>query len=206
MELGKCLVFHLVYLPEMKRLYWKDGAPQGEDFEGLDDPEKTKEMLKAVGDQSCQEAAAFLEKCGEEIKKHFSAVGNYRPIDSRNMEKKWYLSYGIYPKEKIKPGTWRMKAGVVIPKNGSNEIIAWLWGRHGVESEEKMANYPGLKSHIQAGSEELGMEAGTVALGRIKIFDSEPVGFSVKTDRLLKEVAKAFSVITQEDFPFLYPK
>lgn len=206
MDLGKCLVFHLSYLPEMKKLYWEEGSRENEDFQGLEEPEKTKEMLRAVGEKSCTEAADFLDQCGKVLEKHFASVGKCRQIDSKNKLKKWSIAFGVYPKNKNQPQTWRLKAGVTIPRNGSNEVIAWLWRRGDSDSEEKMANYPGLKNSVKGRSEELGMEAGTVALGRVKILEPDHVGFSVQIEPLIKQIEEAFAVISINDLSYLYPK
>src|SRR4051794_25213401 len=73
--LGECLVFHLKYVSEMRRLYWSP-RESGEklEVEGLEDAVQTITMVRAVGDASCREAADFVEACLDKVEEHFRSL------------------------------------------------------------------------------------------------------------------------------------
>jgi hypothetical protein len=73
--LGKPLVFHLKYMVEMNRLF--DHRKEGEeaDLTGLDNAEQIREMVRAVGVVSYEQATDFLCKCGKAIEARFANLG-----------------------------------------------------------------------------------------------------------------------------------
>src|SRR5437762_10970848 len=116
LSLGKCFVFYFKYQPEMIRLYWQE--QQSDDFA---EPETLK-MVKAVGDQCCQEVGEFLGECGKIVEKHFGTIAKCS-LDKLN-PKKWLVSCGVWWQQGGRPqkGNWKMQVGVTIPKTKA-EII-----------------------------------------------------------------------------------
>jgi hypothetical protein len=74
--LGKPLVFYLKYLAEMNRLY-DDPEYHGiePDLTELQDAEQVRGMARTVGSAAYEQAADFVERCGESIEKHFTDLG-----------------------------------------------------------------------------------------------------------------------------------
>src|ERR1051326_5101409 len=75
--LGKPLVFHLKSMAEMNHLYG-DAMFGGDDpdLTGLEEAEHVREMVRVVGAEAYEQAADFLEECGESIIKHFRGQKN----------------------------------------------------------------------------------------------------------------------------------
>src|ERR1700722_19715624 len=99
-QLGKSLAFYFKYWTEMQRLYETEGG----ELEGLPEPEKTREMAQAIGDRACRQAADLLEACTVGLEQHFKSIGRCEPITSRRMaERKWSLSFSVWPRNNRKP-------------------------------------------------------------------------------------------------------
>jgi hypothetical protein len=190
--LGKCLMFHLKYPEEMQQIYWDDG-----NLDGIDNTGKTREMVKAVGDEAVREAAIFLEACGAVIETHFQKVAKCKRSNSRgSVEKYWEISFNVYL-AKI-PGEARLWAGVNLVTIPKVEIVPWLWARGKTIGEEKVVNH--LKDRVKGRSADLGWEAGNVALDRISI----PQDSNGDDSPLIERIQRAFSTISKSDCEYLF--
>jgi hypothetical protein len=199
--LGKSIVFYLKYRTEMQRL----NEGESGDLEGLSEPEKTREMAQAVGEKANRQAADLLEACAVELQQHFSSIGKCLSITSRKMiERKWSLTYSVWPKGRMKPVKPKLAAGIDILRLDKPEIIPWLWCTGGDKAEQHVEYI--LKERAKVRSKELSGRIGWAGLGRIQIFPSELVGFEVDREPIVEQVRQAFLSITPADLDALWPK
>jgi hypothetical protein len=198
--LGKSIVFYLKYLSEMERLYKGEGG----ELEGLAEPEKTREMARSVGDKAYRQAADLLELCGAEIEKHFSSIGKCTGTMSRKIiERKWSVSYSVWPKGKKSPAKPKLMAGIDIRRK-DKELVPWFW-RSGSDEAEQLLDMI-LKGNSKVKSQEVELRPGSVGLGRIQILPTELVGFDVDREPFVEQVRKAFLSITPLDLDALWPR
>lgn len=198
--LGKCLVFYLKYPIEMQRLY-----EQGEEPEGIDDLERTMEMVRAVGDAASRQAASFLEECGQIIHEHFGSFARCQIISkNRAMEKNWSVSCGVWLRGKFKPkpGKWKLMAGVDISTKERGLVVPWLWLQGRSAGEEQLLKILGAH-RVKGRSEELGWDAGTVALAKIPVLAEDMPGFDVDREPLLSNIKEAIRSISPTDLQVL---
>jgi hypothetical protein len=208
-KLGECLVFYLKYPVEMHKL--EDGT----ELEGLEDPEGTRKMAEQVSVKSRTEAAEFLKECGNRVLAHFQRIGNLKigkegPNETAaKIEKKWSLSYGIWPADKKKPaaGTWKMKTGVDLKEvqPGKFEVIPWLWRKDGEAGEDHLAFIlkDAIKVRVTA-KDVADWEPGTIALARLPL-SVPPDASDVRCEELLAGVDGALLQITKTHFEHCYP-
>ena len=190
--LGRCLVFHLKYAPEMKRLYWTEDAPPPA---GLDKPERVMEMVKAVGDTACEDAADLLQICAKRIEEHFGAFARCKIVSRREtMERHWYTWCRVDLADI--PGR-KFLAGVTI-YDEQRVLVPWIWCPGGTRADEGLAQILGNRIQSRAGG-EFADDPGTVALAPIPILLEKHDGFDVEREPIVDGVAKAFSKITRED-------
>lgn len=197
--LGKCLIFYLKYPVEMKRLYEQEEEP-----EGIEEMEKTLEMVRAVGDASGRQAADFLTECGECIQEHFGTIARCQIVSKRSsLEKRWSVSCGVWLKGKFKPklNKWRVMAGVDIIRKEGGLVAPWLWLQGKSGGEEQLVNV--LKERVKARSEDMGWDAGTVGLAKIPLIAAGQAGFDVEKDPLIKQVRDVFRAVTPMDLQVL---
>jgi hypothetical protein len=197
--LGKSLVFYFKYWTEMQRIC----ATEGGELEGLPEPEKTREMAQEIGAKAHRQAADLLEACTPGLEAHFKSVGKCMRITARKVvERKWSLSYSIYPK--IKPAKARMMAGISIVRLDQPEIIPWIWRLGGDEADQKLELI--LASQVKVRSLDLDWGTGVVGLDRIPIFADEPKEFDVDRDLLVERVRQAFLAFSPQHLAALWPK
>lgn len=200
-NLGKSLIFHLKYQPEMTRYYRNEEKP-----DGLESLEETLAMVRTVGDASKQQAANFLEECEAEMRKHFEMIAKYHRITNRGiLEKKWSLSSGVWQKPKFrpKPGTWKLKVGVDLVDSAGGEIVPWIWAPGRAAAEEQLCFF--LKDRVKARSQDFKWDPGTVGLARIPILAEGIDGFDLNKEPLIRQVAEAFETISLLDLRVLLP-
>jgi hypothetical protein len=199
--LGKSIVFYLKYRTEMQRL----NEGESGDLEGLSEPEKTREMAQAVGEKANRQAADLLEACAVELQQHFSSIGKCLCITSRKMiERKWSLTYSVWPKGRMKPAKPKLAAGIDISRLDKPELIPWLWCTGG-DKAEQLVEYI-LKERAKVRSKELGGRIGWAGLGRIQMISGELVGFDVDREPFVEQVRQAFLSITPADLDALWQR
>jgi hypothetical protein len=190
--LGKCLVFHLKYGLEMKQLYWTKKKP---DLEGLEDSERVFDMIRAVGDTACREAADFLEASAEKIEEHFRGFCDVRTETKRHiLEKQWQVVSNISLERK--PGR-EFSVGVFI-KEARRAAVPWVWRVGGRRAEDSLIKILGRRVHSRSG-EELITESGAVALACIPMVLDNHQGFDVDRNPLIDQVQKTFANMTVSD-------
>jgi hypothetical protein len=198
---GKSLVFYFKYWSEMQRLCEGEGG----DLEGLAEPEKTREMAQEIGDKASRQAADLLEACAGEVEEHFKSIGKCLRMTSRKIvERKWSLTFSIWPKNKQKPAKPKMAAGMDIVRLDKPELLPWVWRLGGDEAEQRL-EYT-LREKAKVRSQELDWDAGSVGLKRISLLPDGHTGFDVDRDPIISQVREAFRQFHNADLDALWPK
>jgi hypothetical protein len=198
-DLGKCLVFHLKYLPEMQRLLGSPEPPPD-----LDDGKQVQEMVQKVSLQSSQEAVELLLACQKIIEKHFNDIANCKPRSKAgHLMRGWSLTCDVWPKGKKRPsaGNWRIRVGVDILRD-RNEIIPWIRRQGRKQAEQRL--FEKLDHRQKGRAEEFGGYSGTVALARVQVVPDQHEGFNIPAEPLLGQVRDAFQSIKAQDIVEIY--
>jgi hypothetical protein len=200
-ELGRSLVFHLKYWDEMNALYWEED----DKFIGnLKDPDKILEMVQAIGDNACEQAASFLQICADNLMKYISLFCNARiKSQRRSVEINWDLEIDLWPKRRKKPNSTYCQMGFTIldpeecPADWYPSVLPWMWVRGGNPNEEKLIQILGEKA--KSGSRDFNWQGGTVVLDRIRLLPQGLEGFEVDAYPFIDQCVKAFRLITEKD-------
>jgi hypothetical protein len=186
--LGKCLRFHLKYMPEMQRLYWAEEKAR---LDGLQDIDQVLRMVKAVGDAACEEAADFLETCAESIEEYLREFSSTQRVSRRDTVIKYWAVECRVKREDLPEREFYV--GVSLPKNAT--VVPWVWCRGGHRVEDQLA---ALFAHptLSRSGQELVSDPGTVALNRFQIILESEQDSVQDFDRLVSQVVEEFKVIT----------
>jgi hypothetical protein len=198
--LGKPLVFYLKHMAEMNCLY---GIPEYEDekpdLTGLDDETTVREMARTVGAAAFEQAADFLELCGERISDHFIGLKTTTLTNKakrRNVVRDW----GWYRKVQVTsvPGgsfycgvfvSAPPEVQISLEQDVCGVVVPWIWSKGGRKGEDTVWNILGGWPYSRGG-EGLVDEKGTVALARIPIKAEPPESFDVDREQLVAEVTE----------------
>jgi hypothetical protein len=147
------------------------------------------QMVQAVGEAACREAAAFLEACAERLEPRLQTFGKWRRI-RRRLTGYWSLDYKSLPEDKSQRSVY---VGVWIDENFP-AIVPWIWCRGGRHAGDEVIRI--LGQGIKPRSGDLQLDPGTVALARIPIPIAEgPQAFEVDRDPLVAQVYQAFEAL-----------
>jgi hypothetical protein len=188
--LGKCLVFHLKYQPEMKRLYWEEGKLEPD---GLPDPERVLAIVRDVGDQACEDAADFLEACAERVQGHFSGFCDFRRNTRRS---KVLVSWGIAASVRLADRPDRVFQVGVMLNDDIGAVVPWLWCKGGKRAEGLVAQIL-ASACVSRSGEGLVQASGTLALSRIPILPEGHQGFDLDRDPLVQQVESVFRMLSR---------
>jgi hypothetical protein len=203
-SLGKCLVFHLKYPAEMKRLYWKPKESDDEpDRIGLDDPERVTKMATAVGDAACEEAADFLELCAKKIDDYLGSLQllNIKKRSKRGKMMRTWQFEAAAERDPWEGGCWFFYGFYINDQLGA--VVPFFWRSGGRVWQEEATKVLGKRAYSQPGG-DLGCESGTVALIPISILPTPLAGFDVDRDMLVEKVVQAFTSIAKYELESIF--
>jgi hypothetical protein len=200
--LGKALVFYLKYWAEMQNLYASEHEGREPYLKGLQDADRVQEMARIVGDAASEQAADFLERCGNAIDEHFGNLDNVKLSNRRSrafMNRYW--EWGTRVNITGLPGGW-FSCGVflsappdvqiTIDKDACGVVVPWIWTKGGRNGADVVWKVVGKWADSRAGG-GLVIENGSVALALILIRAQPPESFEVESEPLVAELMRTIT-------------
>ncbi len=206
--LGKPLVFYLRHMAEMNHLYaLPEYGGEEPDLMGLDDVTRVRAMARTVGAAAFEQAADFLEFCGERISDHFTGLQITtlsNKAKRRNVVRDWSWGRKVHVTP-VAGGSFYCglfisappEVQITLPPDTCGVVVPWLWAKGRRTAEDTIRTILDGWPHSRAG-EGLVDEKGTVALACIPIKAKPPESFDVDREELVAAVMEVIERIGAE--------
>jgi hypothetical protein len=199
-QLGEALVFYLKYTAEMDHLYRRGDEA---DLTGVPDEQKVRDMAASVGTAASEQAADFLELCGQRIKGHFAGLGaDTGPFPRGRVVSEWRWWAMIHTAAVAKKMLYCGVSIIPSPRGDRRGVIVpWFQAKRGghagaVALLRILRGWP----LAYGGGHGLIEWSDTLALACIPIEPRPPESYVVDRDQLIAKVMELITRIRAEEF------
>lgn len=193
-SMGRSLAFHLKYPKEMEAIYWDEETKL---IDHLEDSERIGDMVDAVGEAACEQAAGFLLACASDVAACLDSLCNARiRTPPRIVARNWYVEVDLWPKDKRRRN-YVLVAGLSLD-DSTGEILSYVWMKGGSAAESAIIKVLKMKKGV-VDLRDMGWSTGCVALKRTPIHVTSSLEYERSWEELRVEVVKPFGALKKKE-------